>query len=263
MSRWSVFATCRTLSLPVAGLTLAASWACAGTVRNPDGPGVSVPHEIAAGTNKKAVLSDTPGGDAAGTTDGAPTPAGTATTETEAKAGAVTGSAGATPESPAPLARGYAPDPEPLRLGEQWDYTLTYRNGDVQVDGAKAITLEAPVVTGRRMGRFAIELWVGAELVERVRFDFPLLGAEPVPDATKDGRRPMKDPPRFQVDATVDVRVPASPRATRAVLVDRATGKTTSLPWPPDAPIADPGQGAGPEPGKSGDEKPGPPPESL
>ena len=232
---------------------------CAGATRNPDGPGVSVPHEIAAGRNKKLPEQPAPGGGTAATPSQE-----SASAEEDAKTEALgTPTEAANPSLPA---GGYAPDPEPLRLDKQWDFTLTYRNGAVSVDGAKAVTLPAPVVTVRRMGRFAVELWVGAELVERVRFDFPLLGAEPHDEKTKDGPRPMKDPPRFQVDATVNVRVPASPRATRAVLVDRATGKTTPLPWPPDAPIADPGQGAGPEDSGSAPEgasEAGQPPKSL
>ena len=244
MPRWSLSEPSRCFSISVAGLVLASSWSCAGATRNPDGPGVSVPHEIAAGRNDKAQPRSTPAADGApGSAPGDPA----ATADSGAPADSSSG----------PPAGGYAPDPEPLRMEDQWDYTLTYRDGAVVVDSVEPIKLEAPVVTVRRMGRFAIELWVGSELLERVRFDFPLVGTQSADDAKKDGPRPMRDAPRFQVEATLDVRVPASPRATRAVLVDRATGKSMPLAWPPEAPIADPGQSL------SGPEKTGPAPKSL
>ena len=45
-----------------------------------------------------------------------------------------------------------------------------------------------------------------------------------------------KDAPNLSPHATARVRVslPASPRATRVMLVDRATGKGQELSWPPD-----------------------------
>ncbi len=43
------------------------------------------------------------------------------------------------------------------------------------------VTYPNPVVTARRMGRYAIELWIGQELIERVRFDFPLTAADEAP----------------------------------------------------------------------------------
>jgi hypothetical protein len=83
------------------------------------------------------------------------------------------------------------------------------------------------------MGRFAFELWIGRELIDRVRFDFPMTSADPAPSERK---RPLDEPPTFSAGADVDrtILVPATPRATRAVLVDRGTQKTTELPWPPD-----------------------------
>jgi hypothetical protein len=91
------------------------------------------------------------------------------------------------------------------------------------------------------MGRFAVELWVGKELVDRVRFDFPLLGADGPPGAD---RRPVQGAPRFSpgADTRSTVRVPASDRATSAGIVDRQSGATVSNPWPPNeaAPAAGP-----------------------
>jgi hypothetical protein len=131
---------------------------------------------------------------------------------------------------------GSQPDPEPLRMARQWEYTIAYDSGKVRVAGVRALLFPQPVVTARKMGRYALELWIGSELVERVRFDFPLLAAE---EPKAGPRRPLADPPTFAAGAHVTQRVllPASPRATRAVLVDRANGATDPLPWPPDAPL--------------------------
>ena len=128
---------------------------------------------------------------------------------------------------------GSAPDPEPLLLREQWQYALLYDGGSVSVEHVEKRTSPKPVGTVRHMGRFALELWIGRELVDRVRFDFPLIAAEDAP-ATK--RRPLHDPPSLgpHAIARMSVLVPASPRATRLLLVDRATGKAQEFPWPPD-----------------------------
>ncbi len=140
-------------------------------------------------------------------------------------------------DAPAPPPpRAAPPDPLPLSLAEQWEYTLRYANAEVSVERTRKLIYPKPVVTERRMGRFAIELWIGRELIDRVRFDFPLLGAEELPSGK---RTPLHEPPSLLAGADVSlaVRVPASPRATRAVLVDRATGAERELPWPPDAPL--------------------------
>jgi len=100
--------------------------------------------------------------------------------------------------------------------------------------------LERATATERHVGRFAVELWVGAELIDRVRFDFPLLAADPAPQGRK---RPLRGEPSFGPGAETsrDVLVPVSDRATRAVLVDRLDGRTIPLPWPPVAGLADSG----------------------
>lgn len=144
----------------------------------------------------------------------------------------------AQPEPPKP-SRSAPPDPEPLQLAEQWEYTVLHQGGEVKVEGVRRLLFPKPVVTERRMGRYAIELWIGRELVERVRFDFPGLGAEEPPQT---GRRPLHAPLSMTEGAEVRarVRVPASPRARRAVLVDRATDAEVELPWPPEAPLPPP-----------------------
>jgi hypothetical protein len=132
----------------------------------------------------------------------------------------------------------FPPDPEALALPQQWEYVLRYDHGAVRVESVRLLKFEQPVVTSRQVGRWAFELWIGKELVDRVRFDFPLLGAEPAPSP----RRPLEQPPTFAegADVTRRILVPASPRPTRAVVVDRATGKTTEFPWPPTTGAAPP-----------------------
>jgi hypothetical protein len=131
------------------------------------------------------------------------------------------------------------PDPEALRQERQFEYSIKYEKGKVSVANVRGVRFPQPVVTARSMGRFAIELWIGHELVERVRFDFPLVAAEEVPHGK---RRPLHEPPSFAagVVAVRTVLVPASERATRAILLDRATGSKQELPWPPDAPLGPP-----------------------
>jgi hypothetical protein len=68
--------------------------------------------------------------------------------------------------------------------------------------------------------------------VERLRFDFPLLAAE----TPRSGpRKPLREVPSFEPGARVAVslRMPASERATRARILDRATGESVEVAWPP------------------------------
>jgi len=132
------------------------------------------------------------------------------------------------------------PDPEPLRQAEQYEYTFTYDTGATRAVSVRPLKFAKPVVTARKMGRFAVELWVGTELVERVRFDFPLLAAEEPPSKK---RRPLTEPPSLTGGILkTTVLVPAAIRARRAVLIDRATNAETELDWPPHlATVADAG----------------------
>jgi len=126
------------------------------------------------------------------------------------------------------------PDPEPLRLADQWEYELEWKAGKVTVVAVQPRHFKSPVVSARRFGRFAIELWIGPELVDRVRFDFPGLALE---EPEKLGaRRPLYRKPDLGRGADVrqKVLVPASPRARKALLIDRASGEASPLPWPPD-----------------------------
>jgi hypothetical protein len=131
---------------------------------------------------------------------------------------------------------GYPPDPPPLITRQRWDVRLAYRSGDVFFRGARRVDLPRPAPTARVFGRFALELYVGRELVDRVRFDFPLLGADELSPANgavaADKRAPAFAP---GLVTQTQVQVPRSDRPTRAAIVDRATGTVWPLPWPLDA----------------------------
>lgn len=137
---------------------------------------------------------------------------------------------------------GYAPDPPAMREANQWVLTFRYQNGAVALTNARHVRFQKPIATPRRVGRWAVELLSGPTVVERLRFDFPLLGA----DELAGRRRPYNDPPRFETKATIvhRVMVPDSTRVSRARLIDRATGKSTPLPWPPNVAAAKPDAGA-------------------
>jgi hypothetical protein len=126
-----------------------------------------------------------------------------------------------------------APDPPPLFERGQWVYELRFSKGDVFLAGVHAIQLPAAQATPRMMGRFALELYEGVALIERVRFDFPGLGtAEPSVNA---GRQPLEGAPlstTSKLSTRVGVMLPATKRGTKLELWDRATNRRWPLPWP-------------------------------
>jgi hypothetical protein len=126
------------------------------------------------------------------------------------------------------------PDPPALVERSQWVYDLRWDRGDLWLLGVHPLELAAPQATPRVMGRFAVELFEGPTLIERVRFDFPLLGtAEP------DGS------PTFgaKLKTRIGVVFPATRRGTRLELWDRATNRRWALPWAPQAPDSAPTPG--------------------
>jgi hypothetical protein len=133
------------------------------------------------------------------------------------------------------------PDPAPLSEKKQWIYDLRYAGGDLYLLGIHPLELPAPQATPRAMGRFALELYEGATLIERARFDFPMLGdvmpaggADAGPKAGRE--RPIQGaPPSFagKLVTRIGVMFPASKRGTKLVIVDRATDMRWPLPWPP------------------------------
>jgi hypothetical protein len=124
-----------------------------------------------------------------------------------------------------------APDPPPLIERKQWVFDLRWDRGDVFLVGVHPLDLGAPQATPRAMGRFAIELYEGPTLIERARFDFPLL-VSPETDGSV-------DPISAKLKTRIGVLFPATKRGTKLELWDRGTNQRWSLPWPP--PEADAG----------------------
>ena len=136
------------------------------------------------------------------------------------------------------------PDPKPSHTRDWLVYEFAYKEGSVNVHSQKLERIGKPRDSARVMGRYSIELWIGCELVDRVRFGFPFQAAEPAkPPST---RHPLHEPPSFTAHAELrtTVRVPLELRATRAELVDRGTGQRTILAWPPNLPKTTPAEPA-------------------
>ena len=136
--------------------------------------------------------------------------------------------------APPPPDVGYAPDPSPTVTKRKWLYEVIFHEGALFVPTPVAVEKPRPTETPRRMGRFAIELWVGKTLLDRVRFDVPLTNGDP----WSGEKRPRDAPPDFErhLHAKTTVEVPDVPRATYAILVDRATRRRIPIPWPPTMP---------------------------
>jgi hypothetical protein len=149
--------------------------------------------------------------------------------------------AGALPGAPPEIVIMPIPvDPAPMVERSQWVFDLRWDRGDVWLLGVQPLELPAPRETPRVMGRFAVELFEGAALIERVRFDFPLLGSFVRVDAGREGGRDAeRDSRRTAASFSQNLRTrigvvfPAVSRGTRLELWDRATNRRWSLPWPP------------------------------
>lgn len=125
---------------------------------------------------------------------------------------------------------GRAPDPPALAASKQWVFSVRYKNKRPTIERVAAVSTSKPVRTARVMGRFAIELYVGPELLDRVRFNVPLTADPPDPRH----RRPFARPSFDDVSTRVRVAMADSPRAAWAILVDRATGDEQRFWWPPE-----------------------------
>lgn len=121
------------------------------------------------------------------------------------------------------------PDPPPMTEREQWVFDLRWDRGDVYLVAIHKMDMGTPHTTPRVMGRFALELFEGPTLIERVRFDFPMLGAP----ETNDGG--VRASPRFEpkLKTRIGVLFPATKRGTKLELWDRARDQRWPLPWPP------------------------------
>ncbi|WP_437325697.1 hypothetical protein [Sorangium sp. So ce381] len=136
----------------------------------------------------------------------------------------------AEPESP-PTRAGYAPDPAARPSAKQWVFDVHYAKGRGSIVRVRPVTLDRPLATARVMGRFAIELYVGQELLDRVRFDVPLTGDAPDRPPGALLRRPTFD---SGVTTRLRVQMADNPRASWAKLVDRKTGAEERFLWPPE-----------------------------
>lgn len=117
-------------------------------------------------------------------------------------------------------------DPPPMMSSRFHLIDLKYERGDILLLGTRHEVEREPIATPRVMGRFALELFEGNILIERVRFDFPMLGASladggPMGDSKLDHR----------LVSSIGVRFPAVNRGSRFELVDRKTGARWTLPW--------------------------------
>lgn len=117
------------------------------------------------------------------------------------------------------------PDPPPLVSKERWLFDLRWQRGEARLVGVTRADLAKPEPSPRVFGRFALELFEGKTLIERVRFDFPMLD-EPA------------DPKRIDLQKKLSTRIgvffPRTSRGTHLELWDRATDRRWSLPWPPE-----------------------------
>ena len=126
---------------------------------------------------------------------------------------------------------GFPPDPPAHASRKQWTIEIAARAGKVTAERATARTLAQPAESARVIGRFALELYVGRELLDRVRFNVPLMGDEP-----PEGNRNKLPRPRFDKNVTsrLTVRIADHPRAAYLQLVDRDSGEIQKLDWPPE-----------------------------
>lgn len=161
--------------------------------------------------------------------------------------GAADGAVGTSAAATHPGVTSTLPDPPPLVTKNHWEFFLEYDRGTIRVKQVKPVSTARPVESARRVGRFAIELWIGRELLDRIRFDFPMLAADQLEGPEPRNKRPLHAPIQFGPGAQTSqhVLVPASDRATSARLVDRSTGEITPLPWPPVLPEAAPPASSG------------------
>lgn len=135
------------------------------------------------------------------------------------------------------------PDPPAMSERMQWVFDLRWDRGEVYLLEVHKIDMGTPHPTPRVMGRFALELFEGPTLIERVRFDFPMLGVPEPPDAG------MRTQPRFEpkLKTRIGVLFPATSRGTKLELWDRARDVRVALPWPPHEGPAGPVPDAGPQ----------------
>lgn len=118
------------------------------------------------------------------------------------------------------------PDPAPITTDRWLKVQVHLDRGKLGITSYSPEQTRRAQSTKRSMGRFAAELWIGCELIERLRFEFPLLAAEP---STGKAQEPsFERAGRFEVT----ILIPESDRATRLELVDRAHATRQRFDWP-------------------------------
>ncbi len=126
------------------------------------------------------------------------------------------------------------PDPKPTSSRDWIAIEFEFVDGAAQARSFRRVQTSKSRDSARVVGRYAVELWIGCELIDRVRFNFPLQAAESPPNVGR--RHPLHEQPSLTANAhlSATVLVPFSGRATRAELADRGGGTRASLAWPPD-----------------------------
>jgi hypothetical protein len=132
-----------------------------------------------------------------------------------------------------PPRAGFAPDPPGHASSKQWVFDVRVAGGKPTIEKARSVTVAQPFETARVMGRYAIELYVGPELLDRIRFNVPLSGDGPPDESDRSKKNPFSRPRFEQVTTRVRVQLADHPRAAYLALVDRATGTTERFDWPP------------------------------
>lgn len=120
-------------------------------------------------------------------------------------------------------------DPQPVESTKQWVFAIEVKASVPAITKVTELELKKPEATPRMTGRYAIELYVGTELLDRLRFNVPLNG-----DDNDSGDQPGKKRPVFRVNTKMFLRMADAPRAAVLRLVDRTSGEERSFRWPPN-----------------------------
>ncbi|HEU4411106.1 MAG TPA: hypothetical protein VFS43_37985 [Polyangiaceae bacterium] len=134
--------------------------------------------------------------------------------------------AAASGASSRPPAR-FGADPPPSMTRRKWVYDVRLSRGRLSAAAPTGVDRGRPLATPRYTGRFAIELFVGSVLLDRVRFNLPLVDSGAWAGDEAGAALGQK------LSTHKLVEVPDLDRATRAELVDGATGQRQRLVWPP------------------------------
>jgi hypothetical protein len=127
-----------------------------------------------------------------------------------------------------PVLEKETPDPPAQSSKKQWWFEFKMDHQALSLVRSERRVLSEERVTPRRYGRFALEAYRGNDLVERLRFDFPLLG----------DTRSAIDEVEPGLVTSVGVEFPELDGVTRLEVVDRKSRKITSVPLPAGEPAA-------------------------